>query len=774
MSTIGVGGETEICGNGEDDDCDGLIDCEDPDCAVRIFNLTTSDPTCPICNNGSISIQAFSNAGNVTASISPEGQISCLGGSCNTTNSLSEGTYTITLTNGSCTTEVEVILSSIGPQPPETDCENGGFSNGDFVGWTGIQGNILGGEETIFGNTSPNEYPGYTLIRDGEFINSFFPSIFGTESVNSPTGGTYMAMLGETNLNSGNNTHHLKYCFVVTEDNADFSFNYSLVLSNPEDHEENEKPFFSWTITQTSTDEEIISKTNTAGVDIFDVEQNGLSMQGWTCEAIDLSAYIDEEVCIEFVMAQCGVNNGIHGGYAFIDGICQNSDDNGPNCDFELQSSGVCSLENVDLIFSTLANNFTEYSINICDQNGTCSSHGSNNGFVVDPINIIELVGDDFNFESEQDYTIEVTLENNCGSCTSSYEFTYFDFDMSLNYPEWLVVCGNPEQVIIPGSSSCSSCNYSWSPANNLANPDTQNPTILGGSNVNAYDELYTLTMTSVLLDNEETCIQETAVNVTTNPFTNNFTEPIISYCSIDFEFTITAPFDIFPSDFDFQIFDINNRISHSFTGVQINSNTIEFDISVSRDAQAELDPDLMASYKFYGNQNAQIVGEFCTYQERIGDYPRGIFTRGFRAYVPTGFSPNDNGIDDTFYPFFSSPQYKDVPCGIMSTESSVYKARFHIYDRQGGNVWDATMSVPITDNIGLLGEELAWDGKKYNSDTGLYEAYPIGVYNWVIEAYNCEVGLCNSEFSNCGDPVIFCSNGEQPFVFSGDVTILY
>ncbi|HFA47923.1 MAG TPA: hypothetical protein ENJ95_02765 [Bacteroidetes bacterium] len=51
---------TEICLNGIDDDGDGLIDCEDPDCGAP-SNISVSQNTpdnCPLLNNGSINISA--------------------------------------------------------------------------------------------------------------------------------------------------------------------------------------------------------------------------------------------------------------------------------------------------------------------------------------------------------------------------------------------------------------------------------------------------------------------------------------------------------------------------------------------------------------------------------------------------------------------------------------------------------------------------------------------------------------------------------------------
>ena len=54
-------GDSELCGNGIDDDMDGLTDCEDSECGVEIYNIdtTTDPPSCGYCEDGIVRIQAF-------------------------------------------------------------------------------------------------------------------------------------------------------------------------------------------------------------------------------------------------------------------------------------------------------------------------------------------------------------------------------------------------------------------------------------------------------------------------------------------------------------------------------------------------------------------------------------------------------------------------------------------------------------------------------------------------------------------------------------------
>lgn len=42
---------------------------------------------------------------------------------------------------------------------------------------------------------------------------------------------------------------------------------------------------------------------------------------GWTCSCIDLSASLNQEVCIEFETGACEF--AAHTAYAYIDGLCE-------------------------------------------------------------------------------------------------------------------------------------------------------------------------------------------------------------------------------------------------------------------------------------------------------------------------------------------------------------------------------------------------------------------------------------------------------------------
>jgi len=119
----------EICDNNIDDDGDGLIDCEDPDCnnSLTLTGITTK---ASICNgdNATVSVSAAGGDGNYTYTWNN----GLANGNSHTVNPTSTTTYTVTVTDGNGCTATDQITITI--TTCTEICDNG--MDDDFDGLT--------------------------------------------------------------------------------------------------------------------------------------------------------------------------------------------------------------------------------------------------------------------------------------------------------------------------------------------------------------------------------------------------------------------------------------------------------------------------------------------------------------------------------------------------------------------------------------------------------------------------------------------------------------
>ena len=747
----------EWCGDGTDNDGDCLVDCDDPDCGVSIFNTVINEPTCPNCNDGSVTIQAFSGNGNVQiSSDNGEGFSSCQN-ICNIEN-LGEGIHSFILSNGNCETIYSVSLMAPRGGADESECENGGFESGNYEDWgTQFGFNFTGGSPITFNDVDEEDLSGFgiNIIQSGTISD---PNLGG--QVLSPTGGTYVSQIGSSPLTGGLQARRIENCFLVTSANADFAFNYALVLEEPgADHTPAEKPYFQYNIIVQSTGNEIKTKTIRSEDDEqFDV-QGDIQTKNWTCETVDLTNYIGQEVCIEFIIADC--SRGEHGAYAYIDAICQDREDSAPVCDFNSTPTAFCD-GNFPLILNTDVNNFTQYTINLCGGN-TCSDNEPtlSFNFPEDGIDIGTLANEAGIVLREGELlSLEVSLENDCGSCTSNFEFVYQSTSISLDYPDEIIHCRGQELITIPGDIDCENCTISWSPDSYLIDPESPNPTINGEINLNALNEDYTVTVTETFDDGTE-CSQSHTVSV------KNFEERIVincdhtnyDHCTIDLVCTATFPEPTSVNEVNITVIDANNNgNSIILSPTNLSPNVIEFTATIDRDQAANL---LLESYiEFVQFENANT--DFCVLKNTIGTFPKSNFSRPWKGAIPNAFSPhNEDGVNDLFYPILTSPSIKN-DCSTFESPSSVYYLKLKVFDVWGNLVHEEEVELPRNAQVGLNGSEVAWDGKfrgqKMPSDVYVY----VAELKWCTTDNSCPGGSSNNNVNNLGS-----------IIFNGDFTLI-
>jgi len=205
------------------------------------------------------------------------------------------------------------------PVPP---CQNSGFESGNFSNWETFTGflPVSGGVDLS------------TLTQN---YNTSLHTIVNS-SVNDPIGGFPRLNCGNKaakigNIQGGTDVSMIKYTFIVTPSNVNFSFRYAMVLQDP-NHQANEQPFFQYLLLTgdrsfyTNASQIIASKkfVSASSDPFFTPLNNGLVYKDWSTECINLSAYMGQEVSALFLTADCSL--GAHGSYAYVDCLCENND----------------------------------------------------------------------------------------------------------------------------------------------------------------------------------------------------------------------------------------------------------------------------------------------------------------------------------------------------------------------------------------------------------------------------------------------------------------
>lgn len=207
-----------------------------------------------------------------------------------------------------------------------SQCQNADFSIGDFSNWTGSTGMNSGGDYS-------NEVPG---INQG--VTNSSPTDPGQQTIMTlpatdpntnnllsvlPPGGSYSCRLGNELVNYG--AERLKYVLNVTSSNCIFSYQYAVVLEDP-NHPAGDQPKFTVDIFDSFSNLidslYIFSQTGMPGWYDATHAADGETdhWKDWATEQIDLTSYIGQNITLQFTTYDCA--QGAHFGYAYISCYC--------------------------------------------------------------------------------------------------------------------------------------------------------------------------------------------------------------------------------------------------------------------------------------------------------------------------------------------------------------------------------------------------------------------------------------------------------------------
>jgi hypothetical protein len=248
-------------------------------------------------------------------------------------------------------------------------CENIGFESGSFTGWTGFVGEHCIVNSIAQVCTPINGFAQHCIMTPG-MVDPLIPGL----AVVAP-GSNYSLRLGNT-INGGQ-AAGIRQVFKVDSTNLLYIYRYAVVLEDPQDHTDPERPYFTAILYDENLTEIDCSKytvivqsnlsgfnrlcvnsssrnsggrgtpttyigTNTGcpvGAVGYDGSSNNISSgnnlpvngacgnnqldiywKNWTTVSIPLNAYFGKNVTIEFIAADCEPSG--HLGYAYLDGDC--------------------------------------------------------------------------------------------------------------------------------------------------------------------------------------------------------------------------------------------------------------------------------------------------------------------------------------------------------------------------------------------------------------------------------------------------------------------
>lgn len=196
-------------------------------------------------------------------------------------------------------------------------CVNMDFEEGTLNGWDLWRGTRTDAQLYDFSTPTPMGGPSahHTVFGGG------IDPVVGIPRVN-PDGGSFSVRLGN-GTTTGAGAARMSQAFLVDASNYFFTYSYAVVFQNPDGHSANERPYFTVRVYDefggniACGEYSVYADPGNAS----DFEEIGdVLYKDWTTVFTNLSAYIGQNVTIEFTTGDCSL--GGHYGYAYLDASC--------------------------------------------------------------------------------------------------------------------------------------------------------------------------------------------------------------------------------------------------------------------------------------------------------------------------------------------------------------------------------------------------------------------------------------------------------------------
>jgi gliding motility-associated-like protein len=205
-------------------------------------------------------------------------------------------------------------------------CTNIDFEQGNYTGWTLTNGNI--NNVSLPCNTCANTAGGVAnMTASGTTFSNLWTNGIDNcsgQPVVAPGGGNFSLCLN--NKTAGGKMQKIRQTFTVSNTNNIFTFQYLAVLqTGGTSHSASQQPYFQVRVLDQNNNTIPCTNYYAAATGSISGWTNGtcgtgVSYKGWVTITIDLTAYLNTNVTIEYVVSDC--NLGGHWGYAYIDGSC--------------------------------------------------------------------------------------------------------------------------------------------------------------------------------------------------------------------------------------------------------------------------------------------------------------------------------------------------------------------------------------------------------------------------------------------------------------------